>query len=65
MKAWNNDYLIGNQTHFFLAAPTNKQSIASVKALQYQLELCQYLWKSREQQTNQSTQVSVNEMGLF
>ncbi len=27
--------------------------------------LCQYLWKSREQQTKQLTEVSDNEMGLF
>ncbi len=27
------DFWIGNQTHFFLAAPTNKLSIASVKTL--------------------------------
>ncbi len=60
MRFW-----IGNQTHFSLAAPTNKQPIAPVKALQYQLGLCQYLWKSREQQTKQSTEVSDNEMRLF
>ncbi len=49
----------------FLAVPTNKLSIVSVKDLQYQLGLCQYLWKSREQQTKQSTEVSDNEIGLF
>ncbi len=59
------DFLIGNQTHFFRAAPTKKQSIASVNALQYQLGLCQYLLKSCEQQTKQPTEVSDNEMGLF
>ncbi len=32
-----------NQTHFFLAAPTNKQAITSVKILQQQLESGEYL----------------------
>ncbi len=34
----SHDFSIANQTHFFLTAPTNKQTISSVKALQYQLE---------------------------
>ncbi len=58
-------WFLNRKSNLLFSGSSNKQSIASVKALQYQLGLCQYLWKHCEQQIKQATEVSDNEMGLF